>query len=416
MSYPLSQICLMSAESDLTRFWANSYGLISDNCKVIYGTDVIKKHGYHFLFNKLENDIIKSEISLLLIDISVAQYDPFVIFDLKRRYKLTVVLLAIDDEMKFSCVSSSYSSIADLVITSDYTSVNRYRQSGVNASFLPLPVYIPTEMPFNKSQPTYNVSFIGRRNKDKPIRERYLRVLENEIEVSIFGNKGPNDPEYLTTDKMYSVFQNSIVNLNFTGITVYSSTNNALFESIRGMKLRPFEIVAAGGMCISEFSISLAKCFTDGVEIVFFTNEHDMVEKIKYYLAHQDEAKKIAIAGQEKVMKKYSDKATAIQLKSLIKKSQTHLGVDLYGIPQKVCVSQCFASSLIELVLTNNINLLIKGRFHIFLNDTRYLIYFIKRIIGNIGIYCVLQATVIGLYRSLKTVIVTNVKFWKIRQ
>ncbi len=420
MSYQLNQICLMSTESDLTRFWANSYGLVSDNYKIIYATDIIQEHGYHFLFEKIENDIIENKISLLLIDISAPQYDPFAIFDLKKKYGLMVVLLAIDDEMKFSWISSSYSSIADLIITSDYVSVDRYRQSGINAHFLPLPVYIPNEVPLKKSELAHGVSFIGRRDKDKPIRERYLRVLENEIEISIFGNKGPNDPQYLSTDKMYSIFRNSLVNLNFTGITVYSSGDNALFKRIRGMKIRPFEVVAAGGMCISEFSISLAKCFKDGVEIVFFTNERDMVEKIKYYLTHQDEARKIAIAGLDKVTKKYSNKATAKQLKSLIKKSQAYLGVDLYGAPQRVQVSRWFAYSLIERTLTNNITLLIKGRFHLFLNDTMYLIQFIRHLPNNIGIFCTLQVVIIGLYRSVKTIILTKIltkaKFWKSHQ
>jgi len=408
MNYLSNQMYIMSGKDDLTQFWADSYGLSAKHYKTVYASNIIREHGISFLHKKIENDVVKYKISLLLIDISVTQCNPFIIFDLKQKYGLMVVLLAIDDEMKFDWISSSYGSIADLVITTDYVSVDRYRQSGVNAYFLPLPVHIQEKT--TPSKFIYDVSFVGRVDKGKPIREKYINFLKNEMSVSIFGSSGPSDPQFLSVDKMYSIFRNSTVNLNFTGITTYVPSENPLFERIRGMKLRPFEIAAAGGMCISEFSISLAKSFKDGVEIVFFTNEYDMVEKIKYYLEHQDEARKIAISGQDKVMKKYSNEAIAMQFKSLTKKSQACLGVDLYGTPQRVKISRWFAYSLIEYTSVNIVTLLVKGRFRLFFCDIGYLIRFIKRLSINIGTIFTFQAIFIGLYRLIKTILF-KVKF-----
>ena len=403
MSELVRQISILTAEDDLTRFWAHSYGLVADTCSTLYANDLIDLHGHHYLVDKLEHDIVRDDATLLFIDISSIQFDPFLLFDLKIKYKLTIVLLAIDDEMKFSWISSTLSTIADLVITSDYTSVDRYRQSGINAHFLPLPVYIPDNLPVKKEELEHQLSFIGRIDKAKPLRVMYLDILEKETDISVFGNKGFNGGGFLLAEEMYSIFRNSTINLNFTGITVYGHTDNALFARIRGMKLRPFEIYAAGGMCLSEFSISLAQCFKDGEEIVFFNNPRDMLEKIKYFLSHKEEAKKIADAGRTKVVKNYSDQATAKSLKRLLQKTDDYKGVDLFGMPHELLVSRLYASTFIELIIGKSLTFLFKGKFKIVYRDTGYLIKFVKNLWRHLGLLSTVKVCNVVIYRSVKT-------------
>ena len=403
MSELVRQITILSKEDDLSRFWAHSYGLVADTCNTLYATDIIDLHGHHYLVDKLEHDIVRDDATLLFIDISLIQFDPFLLFDLKIKHKLTIVVLAIDDEMKFSWISSTLSTIADLVITSDYTSVDRYRQSGINAHFLPLPVYIPDNLPVKKEEFEHQLSFIGRIDKATPLRVMYLDILEKETDISVFGTKGSHGGDFLLAEDMYSIFRNSAINLNFTGITVYGQTDNALFSRIRGMKLRPFEIYAAGGMCISEFSISLARCFKDGEEIVFFKNPRDMLEKIEYYLNHEEDAKRIADAGRAKVLKKYSDKSTAKNIRKLLKKSDELGGVDLFGMPHEVLVSRLYASTFIELMIGKILVFLFKMEFKIVYRDITYLVKFVKNIRRNIGLPNTIKVCNVGIYRSVKS-------------
>ena len=413
MSKLVKQISLMARESDLCRFWADSYGLITDSHKTLYAGDIVDEHGHDFLFKKLQRDVVRDNVTHLLIDMSVVQLDPFLLFDLKERNKLTVVALAIDDEMKFSWISSSLATIADLVITSDYTSVFRYRQSGINAHFLPLPVFIPDELPLKDKKSQHLISFIGRKAKDKPIREMYLNILEKETDTSILGNQGSQTQNFLRTEEMYSIFRNSRINLNFTGITVNIKSDNALFGRIRGMKLRPFEIYAAGGMCISEFSLSLAQCFKDGEEIVFFNNPQEMLEKIKYFLQNEGEANRIAAAGRSKVVQNYSDIATAQNLKELLKNSSEYIGKDLFGMPQELSVSSRYASTFIELTIGKVIDFMFVGKFKIAIRDLGYVLRFLKIFFGKLGVIMTIDVVTVGIFRSLKTAI-SKLKFWLI--
>lgn len=408
MIYPSNQLHLMSSETCQSRFWSDSYALAAENCKVIFANDFVVRHGIHALLIKIQKEIVENNISLLLIEMTSPIYDPFMIADLKEQHGLMVVLLALDDEFKFDWISSSYGTIADLVLTTDYVSVDRYRQAGINAHFFGLPVHIPREAPEqNRSNPKYGVSFVGVLDESKPSRVEFARFLaRNEISVSYFLSSGSNDPLYISGDEMYSIFRNSVINLNFAGITTYlDKYDNVLYERIRGMKLRPIEIIAAGGFCISEYSISLARLLEDGVEIVFFKNKAELLERIHFFLSHQDEAKRIAANGKEKVAKQFSREAVARNLAERIRESQEHIGIDLYGEPQRVRVSRWLASSFIVFALSNSVALLFKGRLISFFRDSWILVRFLRRLSVDVGMLPTLRTTLVGLYGLGKNVL-----------
>lgn len=91
-------------------------------------------------------------------------------------------------------------------------------------------------------------------------------------------------------DESPVVFYNSRINLNFTIRNIRS-----------GIPLRVWDILAAGGFCITNFQPELVMYFKNGEDIVWFEDEADLVKKVGYYLSHEDERKRIALNGQKKV-------------------------------------------------------------------------------------------------------------------
>ncbi len=61
---------------------------------------------------------------------------------------------------------------------------------------------------------------------------------------------------------------------------------------------RTFEIPAIGSMLVAERTTDHERSFVDGHEAVFFDDDETLVEKVQYYLAHEDERQKIAAAGR----------------------------------------------------------------------------------------------------------------------
>ena len=129
--------------------------------------------------------------------------------------------------------------------------------------------------------------------------ERYklLGALSKRYDVSVFTddenadfvlahNMGP----VRYWDESPVVFYNSKINLNFTIRNIRS-----------GIPLRVWDILAAGGFCITNFQPELVMYFKNGEELVWFEDEADLVKKVGYYLSHEDERKRIALNGQKKV-------------------------------------------------------------------------------------------------------------------
>ncbi len=410
MSSSSNHLYLMSFDEELYSSISDSYSLLANQSRTIFSFNFINQHGIHKLYEEIENEIIRNEISILTIDVSSIVYDPFLILELKEKYGLLIVLLAIDDEFKFDWISSSYSTIADLVITSDYVSVDRYRQSGVNAVFLPLPVSM--RLSHDDSDQKYDISFVGRLAQDKGSRNNfreYLDLPEHNLNVSWFTSSEPE--EYLTTEEMYDVFRNSNINLNFTGITSYRNAPNVLFDRIRTIKLRPFEIMSAGGFCLTEYSIGLSKCFRDGEEVVYFRNKKELIQKIRYYLKHPDEAKRIAIAGSKLVERSFSKEAISTKFSELISDSQANKGLDLYGDPQEILVSTLFAHHFIEFSFFRASPFIFKGKFRLFLNDFSRLLSFVGKLFTTIGSKQTGKVIFISIFRISRTII-AKTKFW----
>ncbi|MGN0350680.1 MAG: glycosyltransferase [Roseburia sp.] len=95
--------------------------------------------------------------------------------------------------------------------------------------------------------------------------------------------------------EMPRIFRTSKINLN---ISLRSITS--------GIPLRALDIMGAGGFLLSNYQPELAEYFIDGEEMVLFESEEDMLWKIKYYLEHEQERKRIAYNGWRKVQREFS--------------------------------------------------------------------------------------------------------------
>ena len=86
------------------------------------------------------------------------------------------------------------------------------------------------------------------------------------------------------------LFNRSKINMNITLHSIKS-----------GIPLRCLDIMACGGFLMSNYQAELAEYFVNGEELILWEDFDDMLRKIDYYLAHEEERKKIAEAGKKKV-------------------------------------------------------------------------------------------------------------------
>lgn len=94
---------------------------------------------------------------------------------------------------------------------------------------------------------------------------------------------------------MPKVFQCSKINLNLTSKSIKT-----------GVPLRIFDIMGAGGFLLTNYQQELPEYFTIGQDLDVYESEEDLLEKIHYYLSHEEERRQIAENGRNKVRKYYT--------------------------------------------------------------------------------------------------------------
>lgn len=79
---------------------------------------------------------------------------------------------------------------------------------------------------------------------------------------------------------------------------------------------RSVEIPACGTFMLGERTDEHRELFEEGTEAEFFGSAEEMLEKIRYYLKHDEKRKRIAAAGRERCLK--SDYSYAGRLKEVL--------------------------------------------------------------------------------------------------
>ncbi len=92
------------------------------------------------------------------------------------------------------------------------------------------------------------------------------------------------------SDDMPKVFAQSRINLNISLRSIHS-----------GIPLRCFDIMGAGGFLLSNYQADFLDDFIPGEDFDYYESEEDLIDKIYYYLSHEDERLQIAQNGHDKV-------------------------------------------------------------------------------------------------------------------
>lgn len=143
--------------------------------------------------------------------------------------------------------------------------------------------------------------------------ERVLRPnnvgLVNRIKSKIGLNKpilpntNVNGP--LTDDELVKNYSRSKISLNFSEVTVQDKNEN--FGKLkRHIRLRDFEASMSGAFYMTGYQEELKEYYEIGKEIICYETKEDLLDKVRYYLKHQDEAETIRMAGHKRALKDHT--------------------------------------------------------------------------------------------------------------
>jgi spore maturation protein CgeB len=87
--------------------------------------------------------------------------------------------------------------------------------------------------------------------------------------------------------------------------------------------MRMFEATGVGALLMTESAANLPDFFEPGREVVAYDDVDDLVEKVRHFLEHEDERRRIAAAGQRRTLTEHTYRQRMGQLAAML---ETRLG------------------------------------------------------------------------------------------
>lgn len=206
----------------------------------------------------------------------------------------------------------------DLILSSVPDLVNDFRQKGINSELLPAAFdatilnYLPVNAPQN-----IDFSFIGGIGNQHSKRILLLEEMVKHTPIKLFGYGYPTDSSWKS--KLKKLLYPGTIAARYKGevwgLGMYRTlmrskiTFNAHIDMALGnrVNMRMYEATGAGTLLLTDKSDkSDVEYFVDEKEVVTYSSAHDAAEKVKYYLKHEEERKKIALAGQARTLQEYN--------------------------------------------------------------------------------------------------------------
>lgn len=133
-------------------------------------------------------------------------------------------------------------------------------------------------------------------------RQRTLAALSEKFSVALYTRSDVSALPHVqarggvsTLTEMPKVFQASRINLNITMRPIET-----------GLSLRVWDVLGCGGFLLTNYQSELPSYFEIGKDLDAYESQEELMEKVQYYLSHEEERVEIAIHGYEKTARLHS--------------------------------------------------------------------------------------------------------------
>ena len=295
--------------------------------------EAVLKNGYGKAVLSLKDTLLTEDFDVFIVCGGEEHFNTASFGHIRRSSRAVWLYWCGDDSWRFDSVSYRLAPYFDAVATGYSGAVPKYRALGVpiavNSHF---GVDVARCRKTNEAK-NIDVSFVGTWN---PQRAKIVNALRGAgIAVEAYGNGWPSGG--LSQDAMVSVFSRSKISLSLNQKSFYVSPRSIarlffrraslceggwriktdflnFFANVREwqqknilfVKGRHFEIPACGTMQISEDGDVLTKRYVPDKEIIIYAGTEDLIEKVRYYLAHGGERERVAQAGYERTMREHT--------------------------------------------------------------------------------------------------------------
>ncbi len=162
----------------------------------------------------------------------------------------------------------------------------------INDKFLPMTVPQDENLFCLENNKTNDVCFVGSRDAYGD-RRRYLSFLNGKINLKVSGGQREGR---LSIEQYAQLIKNSKISINFPHKA----------DGTVQAKSRIYETMLCNTLLLERENEAITKWFIPGQHYVSFTDENDLLKKIRFYLKREDERLRIAKNGYNKMKELYN--------------------------------------------------------------------------------------------------------------
>jgi glycosyltransferase involved in cell wall biosynthesis len=220
--------------------------------------------------------------------------------DTLHKWGVKLLGIALSEPDVYVSTTSKIAGNFDVFYSNDQGSVGIHRSNDVNAYQLP----IGTDESFFHpvpARPEYlcDVLHLGAAHPD---RIESVKALVENFKTHVYGE---NWEKYGIVNRGFVFGEDTRSALSSAKVVVVFSRTPAGHQII---KPQIFNFLSSGCLVATEIFPELQEYFEEDKEIIGFNGKADMLEKIKYYIDHPEEANAVRRAGREKALQFTWDK------------------------------------------------------------------------------------------------------------
>ncbi len=293
--------------------------------------DILRKIGKVRMNDLLLETFVKEKPELMFVFLFEYELDPKIISRISNSGKVVTINWFADDHWRFSNYSQYWAPNFNWSVTTDFEAIPKYHLIGYQNIILSQWacnhfLYRNLEL-----DPVYEVSFIGLAYRTR--RETIKNLKKAGITVVARGQGWASGRA--NQDEMIELINRSRINLNLANASVkdaggwvrvvdrfalYNPVVKRVWRKMRSLvhlgatrpqpilqiKGRNFEIPGCGGFLITDYVKGLEEFYLPDRDIVCYTSEDELVEKVRYYLQHEDLRKQIAANGLKTTLERHT--------------------------------------------------------------------------------------------------------------